>query len=90
MANIGMGMLGGAATGATANGLTGGLASGAINGLTDFGKQLQNLQSAFGGGQGGGGQPQPMQSAQPQYGSNSGDALNAYVMQLLNNGRQVR
>lgn len=91
MANLGMGMLGSAATGAASGGLSSGLASGAINGLTDFGSKLQGLQKAFGGGQGGGGMPStPAQGGQPQYGSNSGDALGAYVMQLLNNGKQVR
>ena len=91
MANLGMGMLGGAATGAATGGLSGGLASGAINGLTDFGSKLQGLQKVLGGGQGGDGMPAaPAQGGQPQYGSNSGDALGAYVMQLLNNGKQVR
>lgn len=93
MANLGIGMLGGAATGAAAGaagGLSGGLASGAINGLTDFGSKLQGIQKAFGGGQGGGMPSAPMQNGQAQYGSNSGDALGSYVMQLLNNGKQVR
>ncbi|MEN5279019.1 hypothetical protein ABE527_18995 [Brucella sp. TWI432] len=100
MVSLGMGLLGGAATGAAssglAGGLTSGLANGSINGLTGFGKAMQDVQGigkmlGAGGGGGGGAAPgMSGQSAQPQYGSNSGDALAGYVLQLLNNGKQVR
>jgi len=98
MANFGAALMGGAATGAASGGLTGGLtgglANGSINGLTGFGKALEGVQGIgkmLGAGGGGGGAPgMEGQNGQPQYGSNSGDALAGYVMQLLNQGKQVR
>lgn len=98
MANFGAALMGGAATGAASGGLTGGLtgglANGSINGLTGFGKALQGVQDIgkmLGAGGGGGGAPGgAAQGGQPQYGSNNGDALAGYVMQLLNQGKQVR
>lgn len=94
MASLGAGLLGGAATGAAsgglASGLTGGLANGSINGLTGLGNALQGIQSIgkmFGTGDSGAGQNAGGQLAQPQFGSNSGDALANYVASLLNNGK---
>lgn len=97
MANLGAGLLGGAATGAASGGLvtglTSGLANGSINGLTGFSKALEGLEGLgkmLGAGGGESGAPAADQSGQPQYGSNSGDALADYVVSLLNNGKQVR
>ncbi|MCX2699286.1 hypothetical protein [Ochrobactrum chromiisoli] len=94
MVSLGMGLLGGAATGAAssglAGGLTSGLANGSINGLTGFGKALEGVQSIgkmLGGGGGGGAPGGAAQGGQVQYGSNNGDALAGYVMQLLNQGK---
>ena len=97
MVSLGAGLLGGAATGAAtsglAGGLTSGLANGTVNGLTGFGKAIQGVQDigkmlGAGGGGGGGGAPGgTAQGGQVQYGSNNGDALAGYVMQLLNQGK---
>lgn len=95
MVSLGPSLLGGAATGAAtgglASGLTSGLANGTVNGLTGFGKAIQGVQDIgkmLGAGGGGGGAPGgSAQGGQVQYGSNNGDALAGYVMQLLNQGK---
>jgi len=98
MANFGNGILGGSTTGTAANtptgaaqhGVANGLASGAINGLTDFGNKLQEVQKAFGGQNGSGEIPQaPTMQLTPSYGNNNGGALGEYILTLLNNSNRA-